>query len=342
MTSHQIPISSADSSQIGQARRKATALAKSLAFSDVRAGELSILVTEAARNIAAHANEGHLILTPWAFSENSAGIDVFALDRGPGIRDIHAALEDGYSTAGTAGQGLGAITRLASFVEIYSNPSVPNSGTALFARVKREVNKADPAQPQFGAISIPLATEQVCGDSWHAELSPTRSILIVADGLGHGPIAAEASVEAIRIFKDSSSNPPDRILTGIHAALAKTRGAAVSIAELLPESQTIHFAGAGNVAGVVLTPGKPRNMVSMNGTVGHSVAKFQQFSYPCERNALLILHSDGLTSRWNLDLYPGLASRHPALIAAVLYRDFCRGRDDVTILALRNRLAQPY
>jgi hypothetical protein len=76
-------------------------------------------------------------------------------------------------------------------------------------------------------------------------------------------------------------------------------------------------------------------MVSMNGTVGHSVAKFQQFSYPWERGSLLIMHSDGIATRWNVEQYSGLASSHTALIAAVLYRDFSRGRDDATVLVSR-------
>jgi hypothetical protein len=73
----------------------------------------------------------------------------------------------------------------------------------------------------------------------------------------------------------------------------------------------------------------------MNGTVGHSVAKLQQFSYPWEAGSLLIMHSDGLGTRWHVEQYPGLASRHPALMAGVLFRDFCRRRDDATILVTR-------
>jgi len=48
----------------------------------------------------------------------------------------------------------------------------------------------------------------------------------------------------------------------------------------------------------------------------------------------LIMYSDGLQSRWNLQDYPGLVHRHPAVIASVLHRDFCRGRDDVTVLVV--------
>ena len=76
-------------------------------------------------------------------------------------------------------------------------------------------------------------------------------------------------------------------------------------------------------------------MVSMNGTVGHSVARLQQLTYPWDRNSTLIMHSDGLTTRWNVEQYSGLASRHPALMAGVLFRDFRRERDDATVLVTR-------
>ena len=81
-------------------------------------------------------------------------------------------------------------------------------------------------------------------------------------------------------------------------------------------------------------------MLSHNGILGHQVRKFAQFSYPFPRGALYIAHSDGLAARWDLGAYPGLESRHPALIAAVLFRDYERGRDDATVVAVRNP-AQP-
>jgi anti-sigma regulatory factor (Ser/Thr protein kinase) len=341
-TSIAVKISATDFSQIGHARRQASSLAASLGFGEVRLGELSIIVTEAARNIALHATEGQIILSPWALN-GRVGIDVYALDRGPGIHDIARAREDGFSTAGTAGQGLGAMSRLASEMQIYTGR---DTGTALFVRVFRDAEEGTRDTPpsdiesetdQFdmGAISIPVAGETVCGDAWSSDHTTNRSIYIVADGLGHGPFAAEAAEEALRVFRDMSDYAPERILREIHGALAKTRGAAVSIAEILGKEQVLNYAGAGNIVGAIHSGGKTRNMVSMNGTVGHSVAKLQQFSYPWEKNSILIMHSDGLTTRWNVEQYSGLASRHPALMAGILFRDFHRGRDDATVLVTR-------
>ncbi len=326
-------ISGADSSQTGQARRHALALAHALNLDEVRSGELAIVVTEAAANIAAHAGHGEILLIPWLFHDD-AGIDVLAVDKGKGMANVGRSLGDGYSTAGTAGQGLGAISRLAGVFQIYS---VPDQGTALFARMTRDTKSTQRPLTGYGvgAISLPATGETACGDAWEASYSPGRSIYIVADGLGHGPSAAEASEEAIRIFRHAPHLSPERMLANMHLALTKTRGAAVSIAEVLLDKAVVNFAGVGNVAGSIYTAGKSRSMVSMNGTLGHSVGRFQQFSYPFEAGSMLFLHSDGLATRWNIEQYPGLASRHPALIAAILYRDFCRRRDDVTILVSR-------
>jgi anti-sigma regulatory factor (Ser/Thr protein kinase) len=328
-----VPIGVADSSQAGHARRQALALASLLDFGELRRGQLAIVVTEAAANIAAHAEQGELLLVPWRFRDD-AGIDVLALDNGKGIADVGRSLEDGYSTAGSAGQGMGAISRLAAAMQIYS---ASGGGTALLARVVRESPTADQSSRDYavGAVSLAVSGETQCGDAWSVNFTPGRSIYIVADGLGHGPAAAEAAREAIRVFQEAPPLSPVRTLSDAHLALARTRGAAVAIAEILHDKAVVNYAGIGNIAGVIHDGRKTRSMVSMNGTLGHSIGRIQDFSYPWEKGSSLIMHSDGLATRWNLDQYPGLAGRHPALQAGILYRDFCRKRDDVTILISR-------
>ena len=332
-----IPIHAGDPSQTGQARRQALAIGSAMEFGEVRLGELAIIVTEAANNIAAHARAGEIILSPWFF-ENRAGMDVFALDRGPGIADIGNAFEDGYSTAGTTGEGLGAMSRLAGSLQIYSSP---NGGTVLFARVFREGSKAENERNPYrlGAISVPYPGELACGDAWSFIQSEARTIYIVADGLGHGPLAAEAAQEAIHIFRSESEQSPESILMEIHRRITHTRGAAVAIAEILHAKNVVNYVGIGNITAAIHTLGKTRSLVSMNGIIGHSVSKFQTLTYPWNEDSLLIMHSDGITARSGLEQYPGLASRHPALMAAVLYRDFHRQNDDATVLVSRGLAA---
>jgi hypothetical protein len=129
---------------------------------------------------------------------------------------------------------------------------------------------------------------------------------------------------------------PD-LLEAIHHALRSTRGAAVAIADVDLGQQLVRFAGVGNIAGAVVSPGGTRNMVSLNGTAVVEMRKITEFSYPWPDDTQLVLHSDGLVSHWNMDQYPGLYQRHPTVIAAVLYRDHDRGRDDVTVVVAKQK-----
>ena len=173
--------------------------------------------------------------------------------------------------------------------------------------------------------------QTVCGDSWSVANTAAGRTLMVVDGLGHGPDAAEASVEAVRLFNRFNGHQVPTLLEYIHGGLRATRGAAVSIARYDAADRKIVYSGVGNVAGALLINGALRRMVSMAGTAGFNARKIQAFDYPFA-SGLVILHSDGLQSSWTLDRYPNLVSFHPTLIAAILYRDFNRGRDDATVL----------
>ena len=180
-----IPITPTDLTQTGNARRQALSLAAAMDFDELRQGQLGIVVTEAAGNIASHAGAGEILLSGWTHDSRS-GIDMLALDKGLGIENLSAALQDGYSTAGTPGNGLGAIFRLASIFQVYTSAG---NGTAVFARVLQTADQTESeTQPyRMSAISVPIQGESVCGDAWSTERRPGRTTYIVADGLGHGP-----------------------------------------------------------------------------------------------------------------------------------------------------------
>ena len=78
-----------------------------------------------------------------------------------------------------------------------------------------------------------------------------------------------------------------------------------------------------------------KTFVTYPGTLGLQYKPAKELTFTFEESSLLVIHSDGLTAKWSFDEYPGLATHHPALIAAVLFRDFKRENDDATVLVLR-------
>lgn len=325
-TSYHIPV--ADSAAVGEARRSGVRLGADLGFDETKTGELAIIITEAARNTVVHGRGGQLILAARK-STRHACIDVLALDQGPGISDMGKAMADGYSTAGTPGTGLGAIQRLAEDFEIFST----KKGTALLARL--EIKPAVDDALEVCGFAVPVAGERLCGDAVCCVQLPGRTVVLNVDGLGHGPEAAEAAQEAVRIFEANSARTPGELLVRVHEALKKTRGAAAAIAEISPISGTLSYAGVGNICGIVLSKTLGKNMVSHNGTLGHVMPRVQEFKVAWPRDGILIMHSDGLQTRWDLSAYPGLLARHPALIAGVLFRDFRRQRDDASVVVVK-------
>jgi anti-sigma regulatory factor (Ser/Thr protein kinase) len=330
----QFVVEISDATHAGAARRAALRSAELISMEESDCGALAIAVTELATNVVKHAGVGRIVCEPIA-RNGTKGLRVLCIDKGPGIADIARALEDGYSTFGTSGNGLGAVRRLATHFDVYS---LPNRGTCVLAEFwpKKRV-PVPPALPlHLGVISVPIRGESVCGDGWATKLTVNNVCLMVVDGLGHGMFAAEAAREAERVLMQTNSGSPAAILQDCHDALRKTRGAAAAIAAIDKEKKTLSFAGLGNISATLLSQKGRRGIASHNGTVGHYMHKVQEFTLPWDQDSVLIMHSDGLTSKWDLEPYPGLSSKDASIIAAVLYRDFDRERDDVTVLVAKN------
>jgi anti-sigma regulatory factor (Ser/Thr protein kinase) len=332
----------AETSQIAHARRLIGELARGLGFNETVAGELAIVVTECGTNLLKHARCGELLVRPLvdggAGNALRHGIEVLCIDGGPGIHDLYRCFQDGYTTAGSAGTGMGAIKRLSNELDIWSAPGQGTLLRVVFWNTPEA--PGTPAAPlSYGVVNLPLQTETVSGDSWSCHVHQGEFTVLVADGLGHGPLANVAAVEAAKVLAAHGELGLDRIMEVANDALRSTRGAAVGIARM-PASASragmpVSFAGIGNISASVWTDDSHRHLVSHSGIVGHAARRAQIFDVPCPPNALVVLHSDGLTSRWDLARYPGLAARHPALVAAALYRDFARGRDDMTVFVAR-------
>ena len=319
-----------DISRVGEARRHAATLASEGGLDEQAAGRLALVVTELGTNLVRHANEGRLLLASRA---NSGEVEVLSIDTGPGMTDVARSLGDGYSTGGTPGTGLGAVKRLAQDFDIHS--AVPD-GTIVVARVRNARAAGAPVHGVRAAgIAIAAPGETVCGDSWAVGLNGISAAVIVADGLGHGPDAAKASLTAIGVFADAPLAAPRDILERAHAALRGTRGAAVSVLQLDVPGDCIRCSGAGNVVARVVSGSSDRSLLTPNGTVGLQIRRPDEVTQAWPAHALLVVHTDGIQQRWNAQRLMPVLGGDPLLAAAILLRDHCRGRDDATVVVLR-------
>lgn len=316
---------------IGEVRRRSTQIAKKSGLDEELCGRAAIVATELATNLVAYAKDGEILIrgVPDA-------VEIIAFDHGPGM-DIQRCMADGYSSGGTKGNGLGGVQRLSSDFDIYASE---RSGTAIMSRIvrtegNRKSKRAD--QLAWSAISMPAPGEVECGDGWHIAAGKEVLSVLVADGLGHGPLAAIAAQAAITLFEHAPFERPDVYLEKAHGALSSTRGAAAAVAQVNLQSRNLNYSGIGNICGTILDHAGERKkpMLSHNGTVGIARSKSQGLAYQWNDGDILIMHSDGLTDRWKPENYRGLAQRDVSLVATVLYRDNKRGRDDATIVAVR-------
>jgi anti-sigma regulatory factor (Ser/Thr protein kinase) len=333
-----------DPLQVSTVRLQAAAMGRAHELDAEAVDRLTVVVTELAANIARHARTGHVILRP--VGEYATGcVEVLALDKGPGIADMTRAMRDRSPASGTAwgDGGLGRVKRLADLFDIYSQPG---RGTAVVAHVGARSGHVSTGRcadsvvhGEVGVVSVPLHGEEECGDDWAVDVAPGRLVAMVVDGLGHGPGAAVAALAAMSAFRDVAADYPQGILESMHTALHRTRGAALSVTVLDVARRTARFCGVGNVDGRVVVGNTNRQMMPQRGIVGHTMPRVQLVEIPWPAGGRLVMHSDGISSRWQVDRYPGLLARHPALLAGVLFRDFARDLDDATVLVLREPVA---
>jgi len=327
-----IPVS--EQSQVGEARRAASRLASDHGLDETAVGRIAIIVTELGTNLWRHATKGRL-LVGCRSSDEGCQLEVISIDSGPGM-DVARCLRDGFSSGGTPGTGLGAVQRLSTDFSVFS---AAGQGSVILSR-SWVPSPAAPGAPsprtRFAHAGICLAApgETVSGDAWDIRIEPGKATVIVADGLGHGPVAAEAADAALKVFATAPGSPA-AILERAHPLLRGTRGAAVSVVEANAKAGTIVYAGAGNISGRVISGIEDRALMSQHGTLGVQIRRLQDVHYPWPDHSLLVLHSDGLLTRWNLKEVGGLLQCDPAVVAGWLLRDYTRGHDDVTVVVLK-------
>lgn len=330
MNSHQRVVV-VERSQIAQARALTHQAARQAGLPEDDQHRAGTIATELCTNLVKHTDTGGELLVRGDSAARPPFVELIAIDRGRGINDVAAAFRDGLSTSGSPGTGLGAIRRMSDTLDISSQPG---KGTVLVSRVRAGRRPEPRSGFAVGVVAVPFGGEEVSGDAWMASCSDEQALVVVVDGLGHGQGAHEAAIVMLGAVAERFSDAPSGLLERMHDAGRHTRGAAGAISRIRKGNAQVEFAGVGNIGGVIVGAEQNRHMVSNNGTLGHQVRTFRDFEYPWAPESMLLMHTDGLSTHWSLDAYPGLTTRHPAVIAATLYRDFSRQRDDVTVVVV--------
>lgn len=314
----------------GDVRRAVARISGDLGFAEHRVAEIAVASKELAMNAHIHGVASWIVVRHRCTPDQPT-VEVLVIDSGPGLADVDGVMRDGVSSAGTLGIGLGAVTRIANRFEMFSEP---NRGTVTVAAFCSSSAAFVPA-PVVDGVTRPITGETVCGDAWAAEQVGDFVGIIVADGLGHGSLAASASQLAVEEFLVDPARSPSAILHAAHQRLVGTRGAAISVVQINMTSGDVRFAGIGNIAGRIVHESRTSGMTAQPGIVGQHMRNVRDIALRAVPGDLVILHSDGLTSKWDLSTYPGLAMQSRDVVGAVLLRDAGLRQDDASVVVLR-------
>lgn len=321
-----------DRSYLPVIKKDALKFCQAANFNEKKTAELEIVITEIGTNLIKHAGGGEIIIRLYDTAVGK-GVEILSIDSGPGMADPIRMQEDGVSTTNTLGQGLGAIRRLSDQFQLYS---VPRWGTILLTRLVMPVSKPN-GLSRWGVypIVIPKPGETHCGDLFTYKTNPYFIKVMLADGLGHGILAQQAAEKAELAFQKSAFNTPHQILTDVHHQVKGSRGvvATVGVYDLTQKSWT--FSGVGNIASRLTDAISSKTYVPFNGIVGVNIPKHLESQSVSSMGRLLILCSDGISSRWDIGKHSSAFRCDQSILSAIIYKDYARHSDDTSVVVVK-------
>jgi anti-sigma regulatory factor (Ser/Thr protein kinase) len=334
----------ADRSYFALIKKQVAELLATSTLSAKRKAETDIVLSEMLSNLSKHTSESGGVLLVRLVEENKRqGIEILCMDGGPGIPDLRTMMRDGESSTLTLGQGLGAMRRLSDVFQVYTQKGW---GTVLLSRILDEppahrVQPSRPAKPEIRSLDIqslivakPGETE--CGDNfcWTREANYIR--LFLGDGLGHGKEAAHAVDMAVAAFRECTVASPREVLRFIHESVKKSRGLVGTVATFDIRQKRWNVCGIGNIStrfwGVTIH----KTPVSYNGILGLNIpGTLHDQSVEYEVGQMMIMCSDGISSKWDISRFPGIVRHDLALVNAVIFKEFARNTDDTSVISCK-------
>jgi len=322
-----------DRSYLNILKKDISKIGQSVGLPAKRLAELDLVVSEIATNLLKHAGGGEIIVRPLT-DENAKGIEILSIDKGPGMADPAKMIEDGVSTTKTLGHGLGSIKRLSDHFQLYS---LKGWGTVLLSRLF-VTPASSPVSSRMGVYPIVLCKpgETLCGDSYATKANPYFIKVILADGLGHGPLANVASQKACEAFKKSVFNSPNDIIGDIHRHVKDTRGLVATVAVYDITHKVWKICGVGNISTRLCNAITSKTHVPYNGILGLNISsRIDSQVIENETGSYLVLCSDGISTRWETSRHTSVFKYDLSILSAVIYRDYARHSDDMSVVVVK-------
>lgn len=301
-------------------------------FNEHKAGQVDIVVAEIVTNLVKHAGGGKL-LVKMVQEDEIHGVELISIDNGIGIGDLNRMMVDGVSTKNSLGQGLGAMQRISDLFQIYSQKGW---GTVLLARIFTDPLPYKKKRNEIRSLVLPITGEEKSGDGFYCEVTPDHVRIFSGDGLGHGEAASVAVNEAINAFKVCREESAAAIINYIHQSVRKTRGLVGMAAVFSFKEKIWRLCGVGNIASRVINGIDTKNHLSYNGIIGHNIpTRLNDTEIPFQVGQTMIMCSDGIKTRWDHTKYPTILKYDLSILAAVIFKDFGRFTDDMSVGAIK-------
>jgi anti-sigma regulatory factor (Ser/Thr protein kinase) len=319
-----------DEASVAAVRERVRAEAGAIGLSRVAAGSIVNVASELGHNQLAHAQRGRVAVRRTQRA-GTPGIEVIAADGGPGIASPTDALKGRPPSLGTPrsslGVGLAAALELADEIDFDVRIG---EGTCVWAR---KFSASVPRQRKVGIYGRPCPGEDESGDHGAFVRSDGELLVGVADGLGHGPPAREASAAAIGVMRAGSAAGMERILEQCHEALVDTRGAVMALARIADPGDALRVSTVGNVTLQIAGPERSRRIAGPALVLGARGQRLRVLAedHPLGIRDVLILFTDGISTQADLDTDLDLLREHPIVIAHQVVERFARNNDDALV-----------
>jgi anti-sigma regulatory factor (Ser/Thr protein kinase) len=327
-----------DAASVAVVRQQVRERSAALGLPEIVTGGLVNIASELGHNQLAHARQGYIALRALS-RDGIPGLEVIAADAGEGIRAPSAALRaepripesSDPALRMSLGVGLAAVIEHADETDFDVRMG---EGTCVWAR---KFARVVPRRREIGIYGRPYPGEPISGDDATFVREDELLLVGLADGLGHGQlarVAARLAVDTLRVQRAASL---EHILASAHSELQKTRGAVMATARIHEPSGELESASVGNVAARLCGPQLNRRFSGRSfvlGSPGNARKPVTEQQQVGQRD-VLVLFSDGMTSRADLEGDLDLLREHPIVIAQQLVERFARDNDDVLVLVAR-------